>query len=71
MDFVRYLKKGHNKATTDCTIFNRWADGSLTTEQTIKWFRKNNGIPNRVRIDPEEFREWMHGLGYREADIDG
>ena len=58
------LKPTKTAAIADQATFNRWMIGKITTAEAIAEFMINNDIA-RIEIDPEQFEQWVNGLGYR------
>ena len=61
-EFVKQLKTSDSIARTDKTIFEKWADKSISTEVAIDKFKRNNNI--NCPINNYEFVFWMQTLGY-------
>ena len=70
MDWITLLKPGAR--AKDTALFNTWARGEITTLSCIKWFKKNNRMPEKTVIDRIEFVRWLRLLGYiRKGENDG
>ena len=61
--WVKYLMP--SSALEDKAIFNRWACGQISTGTAIKRMKTNNNMPHYVNIEPDEWVQWVKGLGYR------
>jgi hypothetical protein len=64
MELSRYLKKGHNSAARDCTIFKCWEDRKISTRKAIELFKISNSIRPDIDITPNEFTGFLNSLGY-------
>ena len=64
MVWISDLKPSQHARNLDVSLFNSWEEGKISTETTIKWFKKNNRIPDRVFIGKDEFVKWLNSLGY-------
>ena len=62
----KYLKRGAR--AEDKALFNMWMYGQISTDDCIRYFRKNNKITERMPIVAEEFEEWLGTLGYRRGE---
>lgn len=64
MDWILMMSKTANARIRDVALFNRWERGEISTGQCIKWFKKNNKMPERIIIGEAEFTVWLRSLGY-------
>ena len=65
-DFVEFIQKNLKKSSVarklDCGVFKDWEEGSVTTEECIEEFKKNNRID--MPIPSGLFSLWLLNLGY-------
>lgn len=59
-----YLKKGAKAAMLDGSLFSKYEDKSISIGRAIHEFKRNNEIPAKVVITPEELIEYMASVGY-------
>lgn len=62
-DWVRYLLP--SSASEDKAIFTKWSLCQITTGKAIERFKRSNNMPYYINIEPDQFIDWLHSLGYR------
>lgn len=50
----------------DKTLFLRWSNREIETEEAIRQFKKNNNMKDTI-INSSEFIIWLSSLGYRRS----
>ena len=61
-EFVKHLKR--RSTNDDKTLFLRWSNREIETEDAINQFKKNNNMKDTI-INSSEFIIWLSSLGYR------
>lgn len=63
MPFERIVKQlKENAAMNDQSVFNKWREGTISTEMAISQFKSNNKIKDDIHH--LEFVLWLNSLGY-------
>lgn len=70
MDWIMLIKSTATARVKDVALFNQWEDCKITTGQCIRWFKKNNRMPDRIEISEKEFTAWLRSLGYIRGNRD-
>ena len=60
-EFVKHLKR--RSMNDDKTLFLRWSNREIETEEAIRQFKKNNNMKDTI-INSSEFIIWLSSLGY-------
>lgn len=63
-EFVKHLKR--RSMNDDKTLFLRWSNREIETEEAIRQFKKNNNMKDTI-INSSEFIIWLSSLGYRRS----
>lgn len=61
------LSKKGRAANLDSTIFKKWANGNISTEECKQQFFENNKTKDefRSKVNDNLFIEWLSSLGWR------
>lgn len=64
MEIAKLLSNRNEAILLDKMLFMKWEEGSISTLQTIRQFKRNNRLADSIDIPTNEMITFMNGLGY-------